>query len=46
MTVGETKVVDGKVPDSHREESLRGKPAKYSVTLSGLSEKVLPELND
>lgn len=46
MTVGEDKVIEGKVPDSHRDESLRGKPARYSVSLSGLAEKVLPELDD
>lgn len=46
MKVGEEKVIDGKVPDTHREEQLRGKPARYAVTLKGLSEKVLPELND
>lgn len=46
MKIGEEKTIVGKVPESHREEHLRGKPAHYTVTLKGLSEKVLPELND
>lgn len=46
MSVGETKVIDGKVPESHRQQELRGKPAKYSVTLNGLAEKILPEVDD
>ena len=46
MSVDEVKVIDGKVPDSHRDESMRGRPAKYEVTLKGISKKILPELND
>jgi trigger factor len=46
MKIGETKDVASKIPDTHRDEGLRGKDAKHRVTLNALSEKVLPEVND
>jgi len=46
MKIGETKDLASKIPDTHRDEGLRGKDAKHRVTLNGLSEKVLPEVND
>jgi trigger factor len=46
MNLGELKVIEGKVPDSHRDEELRGKPATYTVTLNAISEKVLAEFDD
>jgi trigger factor len=46
MKIGEQKTIDGKVPDSYREVNLRGAPAKYTITINGISEKILPELDD
>ena len=46
MSIGEEKIIEGKVPESHRDKELRGQPATYTVTLNGISEKVLPEFDD
>jgi trigger factor len=46
LEVGGTREIKGTVPDSYRDEGLRGKAARYTVTLASIAEKILPELND
>ncbi len=46
MKVGETKDINSIIPQGHRDAKLRGKSALHRVTLNGLSEKVLPEVDD
>lgn len=46
MEIGQTKEIEGKMPEDHREESVRGKKTIFKVTLNSLSEKILPELDD
>jgi trigger factor len=54
MEIGETKEIKGKVPHQHDHDHSDGEEccdhvdqeAIYKVVLNGLSEKVLPELND
>ncbi|MCB0333693.1 MAG: trigger factor [Bdellovibrionales bacterium] len=46
MKVGEEKAIESKIPDDHKDEALRGKVTIYRVTLNGLSERVLPEVDD
>ncbi len=46
LEIGQTKELSSHIPNDYRETALRGKDATYRVTLTALSEKVLPELND
>jgi trigger factor len=46
MRVGETREFDLPFPDDYRVETLAGKTAHFSVTLTDLRERVLPELDD
>lgn len=46
MQPGETKEIEGVVPDTHKDPQLRGKPARYIVTLEKISTRELPELDD
>lgn len=46
LKIGETREIKGKIPTNHPEQKLRGKEALYRLTLKGLSEKILPELDD
>ena len=43
---GETKVVTVKFADDHQAEDLRGKTAKFDVTIRSLQEKILPALDN
>lgn len=43
---GEERSVDIVFPDDYRIESLRGKKAEYKVTVNGIRERVLPEMDD
>jgi trigger factor len=44
--VGESREFDVKVPDEFPIEGLGGKEIHYDVTVKGIKEKILPELND
>jgi trigger factor len=46
MKKGETKTFTLSYPDDWDEEEVRGKSANFTVTLTDLKEKRLPELND
>ncbi len=46
MKVGEEKAIESKISDDHKDEALRGKVTTYRVTLNGLSERILPEVDD
>jgi trigger factor len=46
MRVEETRDFDLPFPDDYRVETLAGKAAHYTVTLTDLRERVLPELDD
>lgn len=46
ISLEETREIPVTFPDEHRDPALRGKSATYKITLKGLSEKVLPELDD
>ncbi len=46
MEVGQSKEIHSSIPATHPNEKLRGKPATFKITLNGLSERILPELND
>ena len=46
MAIGETKDVKVTFPEDYQAESLKGKPAVFSVTLNGIQAKELPELTD
>lgn len=46
LEIGQSREIAGVIPEDHREEKLRGKPATYTFSLNSLAEKVLPELND
>jgi trigger factor len=46
MRVEETRDFDLPFPDDYRVETLAGKAAHFSVTLTDLRERVLPELDD
>ncbi len=45
MAIGETKDVNVTFPEDYQEESLKGKPAVFTVTLHKLTGKRLPELD-
>ncbi|RMG43723.1 MAG: trigger factor [Candidatus Dadabacteria bacterium] len=46
LKIGESCTVSIPLPDDHQDKNLRGKTATYTVNLKGLSEKVLPEIDD
>jgi trigger factor len=46
MGAGEERTVGFRLPDDHRQETLRGKPGTAAVKVVEVKEKVLPELND
>jgi trigger factor len=46
MKVGDQKEVDVPMPPAHPHKKLRGKTAKFQVTLKGLKERVLPKADD
>jgi trigger factor len=46
LKVGDTTGFDLPFPDDYRVETLAGKTAHFSVTISDLRERVLPELDD
>jgi trigger factor len=46
MKVGDQKDVDVPMPPAHPHKKLRGKTAKFKVTLKGLKERVLPKADD
>ncbi len=46
MKIGETKDITTKIPDSHKDEELRGKEALYRVVIDEIQEQELPELTD
>lgn len=46
MKANEERTLDLRFPDDHPDEELRGKPAKFSVRVSSVAEKVLPPLDD
>jgi len=46
MKAEETKDIDVTFPDNYQAENLKGKAAKFTVTVHEIKKKVLPELND
>lgn len=46
MKIGETKDVNVTFPEDYQAESLKGKPAVFTVTLHKITGKKLPELNE
>lgn len=46
MKKGETKTIEVTFPENYMEESLKGKPADFEVTIKEVREKELPELDD
>jgi trigger factor len=46
VKVGETKAIDYVFPADYRVEEIRGKTAKFQLTVKGLKVQVTPELND
>jgi len=46
MSIGETKTFDVGFPGDYQEVSLQGKTAKFTLTLNGIKEKILPEMTD
>ncbi|MDP6524332.1 MAG: trigger factor [Kiritimatiellia bacterium] len=46
MAVGEEKKIDVEFPDSYHVEAVKGKKAVYTVTVSGIREKTLPEMDE
>ncbi|MBN8548651.1 MAG: trigger factor [Deltaproteobacteria bacterium] len=46
MEIGESKEITSKIPDLHPNQQIRGKNAKFKITLNSLSEQILPELDD
>lgn len=46
MEIGQSKEISAVMPDTHPNKDVRGKNALFKITLSSLSEQVLPELND
>ena len=45
-SIGEDVVVDVTFPEEYHAEELKGKPAKFNVTIKGIKENELPELDD
>ncbi len=46
MSIGEEKDLEVKFPEEYHSKELAGKDAVFHVKVNGISEKVLPELND
>lgn len=46
MKAGEEKEVEGKFPDNHPMQTIKGKDAKFVIKLVELKERVLPEIDD
>ena len=46
MNVGEEKDLNVTFPEEYHAKELAGKPAVFHVKLNGISEKILPELDD
>jgi trigger factor len=46
LALGQSREIVLPMDEKHPNEELRGKKVTYQVTLNGLSEKVLPELDD
>ncbi len=46
MKKGEAKEITVKFPDDYHAEHLKGKDVRFSVSLKGIKEKKLPEIND
>ena len=46
MAIGEERTFELPFPDDHEDEDKQGKQAKYTVKLSSISAKKMPELND
>jgi trigger factor len=46
MKVGETKELEIQFPDDYFNEQVKGRPARFSITLQDLKERELPELDD
>jgi trigger factor len=46
MKIGEEKAFEIDFPDDYRVEELKGKHARFEVTLLDLRERILPELDD
>ncbi|NMC62771.1 MAG: trigger factor, partial [SAR324 cluster bacterium] len=46
MEVGEIKQINTKIGDDHQNEEMRGKTISYTVEVKGISEEILPDLND
>ena len=46
MNIGEEKDLNVTFPEDYHAKELAGKPAVFHVKLSGISEKILPELDD
>jgi len=46
MKKGETKTIEVTFPENYMEESLKGKPANFEVTIKEVREKELPVLDD
>lgn len=46
MAVDETREFQVTFPEAHRQSELRGRTAAVKVTVKGLQEKVLPEIDD
>ncbi|MFN8770873.1 MAG: trigger factor [Neisseriaceae bacterium] len=46
LSVGESRKVEVKFPDTYHAENLKGKTATFNISLKKIEESVLPELND
>ncbi len=46
MKVGDSKQVEGAFPDSHQLERVRGKETTFTIELTELKQRVLPEVDD
>lgn len=46
MSKGETKTVQLSFPEDYHEESLKGAPVEFDITVNEVTEKQLPELDD
>lgn len=46
MNIGEEKELNVTFPEDYHAENLKGKPAKFKVTVKEIKEKQLPELDD
>lgn len=46
LKVGESKDVKVNFPENYHQESLKGKPAVFAVTVKAIKEKKYPEIND